>query len=122
MEATFNSSDAITPAVQADHKRHCWQGELLDTQEFNLGSPPIDAAEDARRAAEEEERDQRRLNAAEIKTQLRVQRRLLLSAFLGLDDWSSSSREAQEKLTGVTLGDRLAFVSALIQRFSVTGV
>lgn len=67
---------------------------------------------DDKRAAEEEEKEQRRLNAAENKTHLRVQRRLLLSAFLGLDDWASSVREAQTKLKGVARDDRLAWVCA----------
>lgn len=55
------------------------------------------AAMEEKRAAEKEKED-RRLSAAGHKTQLRVQRRLLLSAFLGLDDWAHTQAQAS---TGV---------------------
>lgn len=89
-----------------------WQGQLLDLQEFSLtgGSD----AEEVKRAAEAEEKEERRLRAAEAKTHLRVQRRLLLSAFVSLDDWASNVRGAQEKLKGVASADRLAFVRVFV--------
>jgi hypothetical protein len=52
-------------------------------------------AEEEKRAAEEE-REQRRLSAAEHKTHVRVQRRLLLSAFLGLDDWVQAQSQVRD--------------------------
>lgn len=86
------------------------QGELLDFHEFNLNTPTVDTAAEEEKRVAEDEKEKRRLKAAESKTHLRVQRRLLLSAFLGLDDWASSMREAQEKLKGLARADRLALV------------
>ena len=89
-----------------------WQGKLLDLREFSLTGGGD--AEEVKRAAEAEEKEERRLRAAEAKTHLRVQRRLLLSAFVSLDDWASNVRGAQEKLKGVASADRLAFVSMCV--------
>jgi hypothetical protein len=89
-----------------------WQGKLLDLREFSLTGGGD--AEEVKRAAEAEEKEERRLRAAEAKTHLRVERRLLLSAFVSLDDWASNVRGAQEKLKGVASADRLAFVSMCV--------
>jgi hypothetical protein len=83
-----------------------WQGKLLDVQEFSLTRGDADEAK-----REAEEKEERRLRAAEAKTQLRIQRRLLLSALVSLDDWASNVRGAQEKLKGVATADRLSLVS-----------
>jgi hypothetical protein len=90
-----------------------WQGKLLDLREFSLTGGGD--AEEVKRAAEAEEKEERRLRAAEAKTHLRVERRLLLSAFVSLDDWASNVHGAQEKLKGVASADRLAFVSLYVR-------
>ena len=85
---------------------------MLDLQEFNLNTPTVDTAAEEQKRVAEDEKEQRRLKSAEAKTLARAERRLLLSAFLGLDDWASSLREAQDKLIGLARTDRLSLVRA----------
>jgi hypothetical protein len=97
------------PLLHEDYLTRCVEeGELLNLQEFSLGVALVDTAAEEKRASEEEEKEQRRLKAAEIKMHVRVQRRLLLSAFRDLEDWVLNRREAQQKLMGVARDDRLA--------------
>ena len=55
--------------------------------------------EEEKRCAHEKE--ERRLKAAETKTEIRIQRRLLLSAVLSLEDWAWSMRQACDKLNSM---------------------
>ena len=67
----------------------------------------MDAAAEEEKRAADEEKEQRRLNAAEHKTTLRVQRRQLLSAFLGFSDWAQAHLQGKEKLSNLAETDRL---------------